>query len=114
MPTSTTSSVRVVTDDTFADDVLALSTPVLVDFWAQWCPSCRMVAPVVEQIAAERAGTLAVRTINSDENPLIAARYQVRSLPTLMLFRGGEPLWAIVGARPKARLLAEIDDALSR
>ncbi|SDY05389.1 thioredoxin 1 [Amycolatopsis xylanica] len=100
------------TDDTFTSEVLESGKPVLVDFWAQWCPPCHMIAPVLKEIASERPD-LAVRKLNTDENPLQARNYQVMSLPTLILFRDGVPVRTIVGARPKAKLLAELDDALS-
>ncbi|MFE5566063.1 thioredoxin [Amycolatopsis japonica] len=105
-------SLSVVTDETFPALVLDQDKPVLVDFWAQWCPPCHMIAPVLEQIAEERAGSLIIRKLNSDENPLTARNYQVMSLPTLILFRGGSPVWTTVGARPKARLLADLDAVL--
>lgn len=101
-----------VTDETFEAEVLKREGPVLVDFWAQWCPPCHMIAPVLEEIAAERSGSLTVVKLNSDENPRVARDYQVMSLPTLMLFVHGEPVRAVVGARPKARLEAELDEAL--
>jgi len=107
-----TELVRSVTDETFAAQVLARPEPVLVDFWAQWCPPCHMIAPVLAKIAAERAGTLTVRTIDNDANPVTGARFRVMSLPTLILFVAGEPVATLVGAQPKARLLARIDDAL--
>jgi thioredoxin 1 len=109
-----TELVRAVTDETFEPEVLAASGPVLVDFWAQWCPPCHMIAPVLQKIAAERAGRLTIRSMDYDANPLTGARYRVLSLPTLLLFVGGEPVATIVGAQPKARLLARIDDALDR
>jgi thioredoxin 1 len=102
----------VVTDETFRQEVLEHGNPVLVDFWAQWCPPCHMIAPALEQIACERAGSLIIRKINADENPITTRDYQVMSLPTLILFRDGRPVLVIVGARPKARLLSELDDAL--
>ncbi|MFI7118482.1 thioredoxin [Amycolatopsis sp. NPDC049868] len=105
-------SLSVVTDETFQQLVLDQDKPVLVDFWAQWCPPCHMIAPVLEQIAEERAGSLLIRKLNSDENPLTARNYQVMSLPTLILFRDGAPVWTTVGARPKARLLADLDAVL--
>ena len=99
--------------ETFERDVLRSGKPVLVDFWAQWCPPCHMIAPVLDEIAAERPDSLTVIKINADENPELARDYQVLSLPTLILFRDGHPVRSIVGARPKARLLAELDDALA-
>lgn len=97
----------------FDEQVLGSDKPVLVDFWAQWCPPCRMIEPVLAEIAAERADTLSIVKINYDENPAIGQRYGVLSLPTLLLFRDGEPVASIVGARPKARLLDELDGALA-
>jgi thioredoxin 1 len=101
-----------VTDETFAELVLRNDKPVLVDFWATWCGPCRMIAPVLKEIAAERSGELTIAKLNYDENPRIGADYGVMGLPTMLLFRGGQPIRSIVGARPKARLLAELDDAL--
>ena len=112
--TSLTGEVVAVTDETFAQEVLAQDQPVLVDFWAEWCPPCHMIAPVLTEIARERAGSLLIRKINTDENPTTPSHYKVMSLPTLMLFRDGQPVHVIVGARSKARLLAELDAALLR
>jgi thioredoxin 1 len=102
-----------VTDETFAELVLRNDKPVLVDFWATWCGPCRMIAPVLREIAAERSGELTIAKLNYDENPRTGAEYGVMGLPTMLLFQGGQPIRSIVGARPKARLLAELDDALS-
>ncbi|MFN8087646.1 MAG: thioredoxin [Mycobacterium sp.] len=101
-----------VTDESFAQDVLASNLPVLVDFWATWCGPCRMVAPVLEEIAADKAGQLTVAKLDVDANPATARDFQVVSIPTLILFKGGEPVKRIVGAKGKAALLREISDSL--
>src|SRR5215469_9962128 len=110
--TEKTSSTVAVTDDSFADDVLLSSTPVLVDFWATWCGPCKMVAPVLEEIANEKVGTLKVAKIDVDANPNTARDFQVVSIPTMILFKGGAPVKRIVGAKGKAALLRELSDAV--
>lgn len=101
-----------VTDDSFAADVLTSNTPVLVDFWAAWCGPCKMVAPVLEEIASEKAGELTVAKLDVDANPTTARDFQVVSIPTMILFKDGAPVKRIVGAKGKAALLRELGDAL--
>ncbi|WP_302888515.1 thioredoxin [Streptomyces cucumeris] len=104
--------VVTVTDGTFASEVLAAGVPVLVEFTAAWCPPCRMLAPVLAEIAREEAHRLKVVELDVDANPRTTAAYGVLSMPTLMVFRDGEPLRSTVGARPKRRLLEELADVL--
>ena len=101
-----------VTDASFPDDVLTSDKPVLVDFWATWCGPCKMVAPVLEEIASEKAGQLTVAKLDVDANPATARDFQVVSIPTMILFKGGRPVKRIVGAKGKAALLRELADAL--
>jgi thioredoxin 1 len=105
------SKLPTVDESTFDEIVLRADQPVLVDFWAEWCPPCHQIVPVLEQIDAER-NDLTVVKLNSDENPSIAANYRVMALPTLMLFHRGEVIWSVVGARPRHKLVKELDDAL--
>ncbi len=104
--------VAEVTDTTFDAEVLAAGLPVLVEFTADWCGPCRQLAPVLGAIAGEEAGRLKVVQIDVDHNPETAARYAVLSTPTLLVFRDGEPVKSMVGARPKRRLLQELEDVL--
>jgi len=106
------SSAKAVTDQEWEQEVLSSDTPVLVDFWAEWCGPCRMVGPVVEEIATEKAGTLKVLKLNVDDNPETARKYQVMSIPTLMVFDSGDEKKRIVGARGKGQLLAEVEPFL--
>ncbi len=105
-------STVTVSDDSFAEKVLASPTPVLVDFWAAWCGPCRMVAPVLDEIAKEKAGSLTVANVDVDANPSTARDFQVVSIPTLILFKDGLPVKRIVGAKGKAALLKELADVL--
>lgn len=101
------SAIKTVTDDRFDADVLASPRPVIVEAWAQWCPPCRQVAPVMEAIAAEHEGEIDVVSLNVDENPRTAMRYGIMAVPTLSLFSGGQLVKQVVGARSKAALLRE-------
>ena len=101
-----------VTDADFAAEVLAAELPVLVEFTADWCPPCRQMAPVLRALAEEEGERLKVVQLNVDQNPETTNHYKVLSMPTFMVFRGGEPLKAMVGARPKRRLLEELSDVL--
>ena len=104
------SATVAVTDDSFSDDVLSSNTPVLVDFWASWCGPCKMIAPVLEEIAGEKAGQLTVAKLDVDANPATARDFQVVSIPTLILFKDGAPVKRIVGAKGKAALLRELGE----
>ncbi|HEV7472239.1 MAG: thioredoxin [Pseudonocardia sp.] len=101
-----------VTDASFEADVLKSDKAVLVDFWATWCGPCKMVAPVLDEIAGEHAETLTVAKLDIDANPATARDYQVMSIPTMILFKNGEPVKQIVGAKPKAALLSDLSDHL--
>ncbi|GHJ29919.1 MULTISPECIES: thioredoxin [Streptomyces] len=107
-----TGGVATVTDATFAEEVLAAELPVLVKFTASWCPPCRMIAPVLAEIAREEGHRLKVVQLDVDANPSTTLAYGVLSMPTLMLFRAGEPVRSLVGARTKRRLLEELGDAI--
>jgi thioredoxin 1 len=106
-------TVTEVTDNNFQAEVIESDTPVLVDFWAPWCGPCRMVAPVVEEIAKERGEDLKVVKLNIDENQQTAMQFNVMSIPTLILFRHGQPAKTVIGAYPKKRLEAELEPALA-
>jgi len=100
------------TDENFQKEVIESSVPVLVDFWAPWCGPCRMVGPVVEELANEYTGKIKVAKLNTDENQEIAYKYGIRSIPTLLLFRGGNIVDTVIGAVPKRVLQSKIEDHL--
>ncbi|HSL06670.1 MAG TPA: thioredoxin [Pseudonocardiaceae bacterium] len=100
----------IVTDQSFADDVLGSDKPVLVDFWATWCGPCKMVAPVLEEIASENLEKITIAKMDVDANPSTPREYQIMSIPTMILFSNGKPVKQIIGAKPKAALLEDLAD----
>ncbi|HEX3333411.1 MAG TPA: thioredoxin [Acidimicrobiales bacterium] len=111
--TTTTTTAAELSAATFDEDVAASPVPVLVEFWAQWCVPCKTLAPILDELAAERGETLRVRKVNSDEHPELSARFEVMAVPTMLLFVDGEVRVRLVGARSKARLFEELAQAVS-
>ncbi len=97
------------TDANFDETLVGADHPVLVDFWAEWCGPCKTIAPILEQIAVERAGRITIGKLNIDDNLATQSRFDVMSIPTLILFKGGEPIHRLVGAKGKGQLLEELD-----
>ena len=105
-------SPATVTDASFATDVIKSNDPVVVDFWAEWCGPCKMIAPSLEEIASEMGGQVKIAKLNVDENQETAMKYGVRSIPTLIMFKGGEPMSTQVGAAPKGKLVDWIKSSI--
>ncbi|HAA79486.1 MAG: thioredoxin [Microbacteriaceae bacterium] len=107
------SAARDVTDQNFATEVLASEKTIMVDFWAEWCGPCRAVSPILDQIATEHSDKIDVVKLNVDDNPETAMKYQVTSIPTMKIFRGGEVVKTVIGAKPKPALEADLAEFLS-
>jgi thioredoxin 1 len=105
-------NIKYVSDTTFEKEVLQSSTPVLVDYWAEWCGPCKMIAPVLEDVAKQYAGRLTVAKLDIDANPAVTSRFGIRGIPTLILFKGGKPHAQKVGALSKSQLTAFVDSNL--
>jgi len=100
------------TDNSFDEEIMNSETPVLVDFWAEWCGPCKLVAPILDEIAEEKSGSMRLAKLNIDDNIRTAQRFGVMSIPTMILFKNGEEVRRIVGAMPKSKLTAEIEEYL--
>ncbi len=104
--------METLTDATFDEHVKSSDVPVLVDFWAEWCGPCKMISPVLEEIAEEHAGKISIVKLNIDDNLDVTRRFDVMSIPTLILFKDGEPQLRVIGAKPKGQLLEELSEFL--
>jgi thioredoxin 1 len=105
--------ILTVSDATFDETVGSAETPVIVDFWAEWCGPCKMIAPTLEEIATEQGGRLTVAKLNVDDNPDTARRFEVMSIPTLLVFKGGEPVKRLVGAKGKGQLMQDLAEFIA-
>ncbi len=107
------STAHDVTDATFADEVLNSKDTIMVDFWAEWCGPCRAVSPILDQIAAEHADKIKIVKLNVDDNPQMAMKYQITSIPAMKVFRGGEVVKTVIGAKPKPAIVADLAEFLA-
>ena len=107
------SNAKEVTDATFVDDVLNSSDTIMVDFWAEWCGPCRAVSPILDQIATEHSDKIKIVKLNVDDNPQIAMKYQITSIPAMKVFKGGEVVKTIIGAKPKPAIEADLAEFLA-
>jgi thioredoxin 1 len=107
------SNAKDVTDASFADDVLNSSDTIMVDFWAEWCGPCRAVSPILDQIASEHSDKIKIVKLNVDDNPQMAMKYQITSIPAMKVFRGGEVVKTVIGAKPKPALEADLAEFLA-
>ena len=107
------SLARDVTDATFAEEVLNSSDTIMVDFWAEWCGPCRAVSPILDQIASEHSDKIKIVKLNVDDNPLMAMKYQITSIPAMKVFRGGEVVKTVIGAKPKPAIEADLAEFLA-
>ena len=103
-------NVTILSDENFADTISADGEPVLVDFWAEWCGPCKMIAPILDEIADEQTGMLRIAKLNVDDAPDTARQYEVMSIPTMILFKNGEPVKKLVGAKPKDAIMGELSE----
>jgi thioredoxin 1 len=106
-------NINTLSDATFDEEIKSAEVPVLVDFWAEWCGPCKMIAPILEQLATEKSGKIQIAKVNVDDCPSTAMRFEVMSIPTLIVFQNGNPVKRLVGARPKGALLEELSEILA-
>jgi thioredoxin 1 len=105
--------ISTLTDSTFDEEIATADEAVIVDFWAEWCGPCKMISPILEEIATEHAGKVRIAKLNVDDNPDAARRYEVMSIPTLIVFRDGQPVKRMIGAKGKGQLLQELDEFIA-